>query len=774
MADEASQPLLTGQARSSSPDPSPGTATFPDEPRRSFELSSESTPLLHRRDDNLATYGTERRLSRSPSTVSRRSTSSESGATKRRSRVRWPTLISLTLLTTGILAILFFAFAAPATVKEYAQEAAVFKPTALSIDSTTPDGVRARIQGDFVMDANRVKNKHMRNFGRFITWIATEVETGESNVDVYLPEYGNILVGNAALPSIKVNIRNGHQNHVDFLADLHAGDIQGIHSIAMDWIEGRLGRLSIRGKATIHLKSGLISMGTQVITDTVTFEENDFPAIPEVNVTKIKVHDAMGGSMIADVLLSAMFDSPIVLTVPSLGFDILVPNCSPGDPSILVANAETAELEIRPGEPTDVSVSGFINKLPDELTTTCPGEDGSPLDFLVSSYIQGLETTIYVRGAESSPSDAPGWLVSLLHSVTIPLPFTGHALDNLVKNFTMSDTHFSLPDPFAEPGTPEAQPTVSALVKVLIALPEQMNFQVEVPHVRALTDVYYKGKKLGMLNIKEWQDANSTQVVDRDGLSALLVEFTMKDAPLQVTDSDLLTQIVQEMLFGSKAVVLHVAATVDAKVSTGLGRFAVRGIPAEGSVPVKTPYGNPLGRFNPEVTSLELGDTTESCLSVSVLLNFMNPTNYSASVPFIDALMLFNNTAVAHIIGRDIFIVPGNNTNVMIDFKWSPLANNHTHGVKAGDNTTVTIRTHEGTFPALPNIGKSLSALQIDVPVPHISIPGSPGNGQGGDDEDQKRPHFIQDATVLSPFYISTNHREVALSSKNAREMQED
>lgn len=260
MAHEASRPLLDGQDRS----PSPERATHAEESRRSFELSSESTPLLHRRDDDLVAYGTERR----PSVTSE----PEDGLPKRRNRVRWPTIIALALLTAGVLTILVFAFAAPAVVREYAQEAAVFKPTALSIDSTTQDGVRARVQGDFVMDAGRVKSKSMRNFGRFATWIAKEVETRQSDVEVYLPEYGNVLVGNAALPSVKVNVRNGHRNQLDFLTHLTAGDIKGIHAVAMDWLEGRLGRLSIKAKATLHLKTGLISLGTQVMTDTITFE----------------------------------------------------------------------------------------------------------------------------------------------------------------------------------------------------------------------------------------------------------------------------------------------------------------------------------------------------------------------------------------------------------------------------------------------------------------------------------------------------------------------
>jgi len=294
--------------------------------------------------------------------------------------------------------------------------------------------------------------------------------------------------------------------------------------------------------------------------------------------------------MAVDVLLASFIDSPVALTVPSLGFDILVPNCSPGDPYILVADAKTSEMEVHPGQTTTLGVEGLIKQLPDELTSNCPGQEGSPLDFLVSSFMKGLETTIYVRGSDAPSPDTPAWIVDLLRSVTVPLPFTGHALDNLVKNFTMSDTHFSLPDPFAEPDSPDSQPTVSALVKVLIALPDEMNFQVDVPKVRALADVFYKEEKFGVLNISKWQDANSTIVDDKDGSSALLVEFAMKDAPLEVTDDGLLAEVIQAMLFGSKGVELRVAATVDAKVSTGLGRFAVRGIPAEGTVPVKSMF----------------------------------------------------------------------------------------------------------------------------------------------------------------------------------------
>lgn len=81
---------------------------------------------------------------------------------------------------------------------------------------------------------------------------------------------------------------------------------------------------------------------------------------------------------------------------------------------------------------------------------------------------------------------------------------------------------------------------------------------------------------------------------------------------------------------------------------------------------------------------MELGDTTETSLDVSVLMNFTNPTNYSATIPFFDAKFLFNNTVVGHVITRNVLVVPGNNTNVSMQMSWDPWTNGGHAGVEAG------------------------------------------------------------------------------------------
>jgi len=136
---------------------------------------------------------------------------------------------------------------------------------------------------------------------------------------------------------------------------------------------------------------------------------------------------------------------------------------------------------------------------------------------------------------------------------------------------------------------------------------------------------------------------------------------------------------------------------------------------------------------------------------------------------------------VAQVVARNLSVAPGVNSDVCVDLLWHPkdlsgadgeisgrqLLSQYVSGLSKYDtpsfsfstnrfpglNTTVTVQTYEGTIPALPNLGRALSTLGIDVQVPRLPLPGSPGGdneGSGDDDDDHDAMRFIQDATVLS------------------------
>jgi hypothetical protein len=320
--------------------------------------------------------------------------------------------------------------------------------------------------------------------------------------------------------------------------------------------------------------------------------DKEIPAIPNYDITKLNFHEIKlpGGErgMEADVSLDLTNDYPVKFTVPPLGFDILVQGCTPDLPYLQLADATTEEIHVEPKEGVKVQVGGFIKELPETLLATCPQTEKSPLDVLLGDYIRGNETTIFVRGSDAPSSDTPAWVTDLIKSVTVPVPFPGKTFESLMRNFSLTDVHFDLPDPFAVPGSPEASARISAVVKALVGLPKEMNFPIDVGRVRAKSDVFYHKKKLGKLDLSKWQKANSSRIeAHGDTEAGLAVDSIVKNAPLEITDDDVFSDVVQDLVFGGKKVVLGVKADVDVETETALGKFVVRDIPAEGKVFVK-------------------------------------------------------------------------------------------------------------------------------------------------------------------------------------------
>lgn len=188
----------------------------------------------------------------------------------------------------------------------------------------------------------------------------------------------------------------------------------------------------------------------------------------------------------------------------------------------------------------------------------------------------------------------------------------------------------------------------------------------------------------------------------------------------------------------------------------------------------QAPSKGGLPNIDPKVESLKIVHTTNSSILVRTSLNFTNPTNYSANVPYIDLKLVHNSTDVARLIARDLTVSPGLNTRVEIDGLWNPLDASGEKGVAAGRdllsqfvsgrlthnlsicrihtdcilgyNTTITLQLFNGSIPALPLLGQALSRFEVELPVPKLRFPDGDNNDTPDDSGDQG---FIKDATVL-------------------------
>ncbi|KAK4141274.1 RAVE protein 1 C terminal-domain-containing protein [Dichotomopilus funicola] len=713
----------------------------------------ESTPLVRSSSGTPRYDGDDDHPGDGASIASRR-TGGSTKSSKRR-KTRWPSIIAMIILAFTGLAVLVLAFIVPPALQEYAKAAVVLEPTNLSLESITAHGIRARVQLNFRVEAQRVENEHVRWIGKTVSWIVREMGTGKTKINFHLPDYKNALLGSAVVPPTSASIVDGENTPVDFVAELAAGEAEGIRRIANQWLEGKLKNVQIRGEADVQFNAGIIPLGTHFIENSLTFEGGKLPHMPKYNITRVNfkerpVPGARKG-MGAEITVKAFNKYPISLDIPELGFEVLVPGCHPGGHPIVLANATTSQVAVRARSDVFVDANGLIKELPASLTQICPNSKSSPLDLLFKKYLHGKKATVLVRGRKGP--DTPEWIGDILSSITVPVPFPGRSFDNLIRSFSLTDVHFKMPDPGAEPDDPSSNPRVSGTILVVAGLPSEMNFALNVNNVRAHSDVFYKGKKLGELNLKKWQYANSTQTPAAHGKEAKLeIRSRIRDAPLEVTDPDVMTDVIQALLFGGKEVMLTVKALVDVKVQTILGKLAVKAIPAEGKIPVK-PFGEDLlGFAAPRVGKVEIVETTPSSLSIRTLVNITNPTQYSAHIPFVSFYVENNGTLLGEAFAEDLDVQPGNNTNLALSALWNPSLGGdggpqHARDLLSeyisGYNTTVTIRTHRSSIPSLPRLGEALSRLNLTLPTPRLRLP----DRGDRDDQNNSAPQFIRDAT---------------------------
>lgn len=137
-------------------------------------------------------------------------------------------------------------------------------------------------------------------------------------------------------------------------------------------------------------------------------------------------------------------------------------------------------------------------------------------------------------------------------------------------------------------------------------------------------------------------------------------------------------------------------------------------------------------------------------------MNFTNPTNYTATVPYFNVLILANGSVIGSATVQDMEVGKGNNTNKMARIVWDPvklgdensptIARELLSQYISGWNTTMTFKTHKDSVPGQPALGEALSRFPISMRMPHLSA----GDGGDGSDDDNNKdvPHFIQEATI--------------------------
>jgi hypothetical protein len=179
--------------------------------------------------------------------------------------------------------------------------------------------------------------------------------------------------------------------------------------------------------------------------------------------------------------------------------------------------------------------------------------------------------------------------------------------------------------------------------------------------------------------------------------------------------------------------------------------------------------------LKPKVGELKVLSTSKTSINLQARVNFTNPTEYTAHIPFINIYILKNGSIIGDATLQSVDIIQGNNTNILVQATWDPTTFSGEEGAKIGGellsqyisgfNTTLTFQTHERSIPSQPELGKALSKFAIEILAPKLSGPSTGDEGDGDDGDD--RPHFINNAvfhllsstavfSMVSPLQYST------------------
>jgi hypothetical protein len=82
--------------------------------------------------------------------------------------------------------------------------------------------------------------------------------------------------------------------------------------------------------------------------------------------------------------------------------------------------------------------------------------------------------------------------------------------------------------------------------------------------------------------------------------------------------------------------------------------------------------GKGLTSISPKIGNLSILETSADGLTLQLHVNFTNPTNYSATVPYVDIKILTNDTVMGHATAKDIVVVPGVNKGIVVTAVWEP------------------------------------------------------------------------------------------------------
>lgn len=543
-------------------------------PSAQEERHSESSPLLAESGSNVTT-------------------------TKRRSR--------LTSIVAPIVLVFLFAlalvvgFILPHAAQSYVEETLQVDIRNIEVTAVHESGIDICAQGDIFLDASKSDRSNARRLTNVLLFLAGPISISDSSVVLSLEHKGSHKVATADVGDLTLRLANSQKSPFDLRSVVKVRNADVIGEFARLVAEDGVRVIPINAIVQAKITRGFSVRKT--VSRRIDYElPGHSGGIPAYNITSLSARDSSTTGIYVEAAITVAYQSLLDAVIPSVVLEASIMGCN-GD-VIPLAVAENMPFHVsRDSASVSIVGSGHCREIPKPALRKCGDANSqSPLDVLMESYLAGNDTTVFVSGHSTEDRS---WLQELLSHVHIPIQIAGNQNEQLARDIELSDVKMNLPSFFGGGGKPK----ISGKIRGIIDIPSDIKVDVQVDSVHVLADLLYKGKKFAYLESPGWAPASSRFPKQEE----LLVEVTLKDAPVTITNQDVFSSVVSQLLGGN--VLVDVLGTGDVKVITSLGKLEAHKLPIEAKDIEIEGFGF-LGNLQPKIKQLGVLQTTSDSMEL--------------------------------------------------------------------------------------------------------------------------------------------------------------
>ncbi|KAG4305723.1 hypothetical protein PORY_000633 [Pneumocystis oryctolagi] len=326
----------------------------------------------------------------------------------------------LVISCTMILVTIFSLFLiSPYFAEKYILNAFDVTINRVDLKNVTEDGIKMQVNGFVVVDSSKINFTIARSLWRLSTGILKKMIIYPSDINLMFPYYTKEKVAVVALPRFEMYIQDYHRTNFDELISINIYNIAFLASVFKTYFEGGLQNVSVSGKGIFYLKSFFLPIFRVYIDKTLIIRERSGIDGLEARVQL---------SVRVNVSISAVF--------PYLMWYASVPSCNQIK---YIKVAEIKNYFYYDESENRLKIIFLFHILPfsDELLEVCHNTGVSLLNKLLSEYLSGKSSKIYIEGhifELYSESSNPLWLSQLLERIKVSISLPGLQKNDFLRS----------------------------------------------------------------------------------------------------------------------------------------------------------------------------------------------------------------------------------------------------------------------------------------------------------------------------------------------------